>query len=88
LANHKSAIKRTKQNEKRRLRNKTVRTRVRSASKDLRAAAINGSSEDIAQQLNGVKSIIDAAAKKGVIHQNTAARKISRLSKLVDNANA
>ena len=57
-------------------------------SKDLRAAAINGSSDDMAQQLNDVKSIIDAAAKKGVIHHNTAARKISRLSKLVSNANA
>ena len=84
LANHKSAIKRARQNEIRRLRNKTTKTRIKSVTKAVRLAASSG--EDTAGTLNSAKSVIDNAVKKGVIHKKTAARKISRLSKHVNAA--
>jgi small subunit ribosomal protein S20 len=84
LANHKSAEKRARQNEKRRLRNKAVKTRIKNITKDVRLASGEGSNEDILAKLNMAKSIIDRAAKKGVIHKKSAARKISRLSKMVN----
>jgi small subunit ribosomal protein S20 len=78
LANHKSAIKRNTQNEKKRLRNRTVKTRVKNAVKKVNAAAKTG--EDLTSYLTEAQSLIDKAAKKGVIHRKTAARKISRLA--------
>jgi small subunit ribosomal protein S20 len=84
LANHKSALKRAKQNEIRRLRNKTAKTRTKNATKSVHLALSGDSPEDAMAKLNEAKSIIDNAAKKGVIHKNTAARKISRLTKQVN----
>lgn len=84
MANHKSALKRAKQNTVRRLRNKTVRTRVKNIVKDLRLTVDEQTGDQAVSNLNQAKSVIDIAAKKGVIHPNTAARKISRLSKLVN----
>lgn len=78
MANHKSAIKRIAQNEKRRFRNRVVKTRVKNAVKKVDAAAKTG--EDAAAELIAAQSMIDKAAKKGVIHKRTAARKISRLA--------
>ena len=88
MANHKSAIKRTGQNEVRRLRNKSIRTRVRSIVKDVRSTAADSSSEKTKVKLTAAQSIIDKAAKKGVIHKKTAARKISRLTKLANAVKA
>ena len=88
MANHKSALKRAKQNTIRRLRNKTVKTRVKSVVKEVRLAAGEQSGDQAISSLNQAKSVIDTAAKKGVIHQNTAARKISRLSKLINTLSA
>jgi len=84
LANHKSALKRARQNELSRLRNKTVKTRVKSTVKDVRFSVEESSNGDVMAKLNAAQSLIDKASKKGVIHKNTAARKISRLSKLVN----
>ncbi len=78
MANHKSAIKRIVQNEKKRLRNRVVKTRVKSAVKKVHFAA--GTGEDVNARLIAAQSLIDKAAKKGVIHKRTAARKISRLA--------
>ena len=83
MANHKSALKRARQNDIRRLRNKSTRTRVKNVVKDVRQAVADQSGADAAAELNTAKSAIDKAAKKGVIHHNTAARKISRLTKRV-----
>jgi len=86
LANHKSALKRARQNEIRRLRNRSIKTKVKNIVKDVRIAA--GSSENRGsslKNLDAAKSVIDKAAKSGVIHKRTASRKISRLSKLVNN---
>ncbi len=84
MANHKSAIKRARQNELRRLRNKAVKTRIKSIVKEVRS-----STGDYGKtQLQAAQSVIDRASKKGVIHKRTAARKISRLTKLANSTNA
>jgi len=83
LANHKSALKRASQNEQRRIRNKTTKTKVKNIVKDVRLAAGKESNETVLNKLNQAQSIIDKAAKKGVIHKKTASRKISRLAGLV-----
>lgn len=85
MANHKSALKRARQNEDRRMRNKSTKTRVKSVIKDIRAAVAHPSGKDMTADLNNAKSIIDKAAKKGCLHPNTAARKISRMSKLLNS---
>jgi small subunit ribosomal protein S20 len=84
LANHKSALKRARQNEIRRMRNKSYKTRINNVTKQVRLAEGESSGEIITTQLNFAKSVIDIAAKKGVIHKKTAARKISRLSKFAN----
>ncbi len=84
MANHKSALKRAGQNERRRMRNKAVQTRVKNVVKAVRVA-VSHESEDAVEQLNAAKSAIDKAAKKGVLHRKTASRKISRLAKQVNN---
>ncbi len=87
MANHKSAVKRARQNEKRRERNKIVRTGIKNVTKNVRHNAQKKEDREIAlKRLDNAKSAIDKAAKKGVIHKNTAARKISRLTKLVNKA--
>jgi small subunit ribosomal protein S20 len=84
LANHKSAEKRARQNEKRRLRNKAVKTRIKNITKDVRQASDENAKEAAKAKMDAAQSLIDKAVKKGVIHKKTAARKISRLSKLVN----
>ena len=89
MANHKSAIKRARQNEKRRERNKTIKTGIKNVTKNVRLNAQKTEDREIAlKRLDNAKSAIDKAAKKGVIHKNTASRKISRLTKLVNKAAA
>jgi small subunit ribosomal protein S20 len=85
VANHKSALKRARQNENRRLRNKATRTRVKSIVKTVRQSVTGGVAETSLDPLNEAKSIIDKAAKRGVLHKRTAARKVSRLTKLVQS---
>jgi small subunit ribosomal protein S20 len=88
LADHKSALKRARQNEKRRLRNKSTKTRVKNIVKSVRLSVSEKSKEAVLSELITAQSIIDNAAKKGVIHKKTASRKISRLSKLVNTNTA
>ena len=80
MANIKSQIKRNRQNEKRRLRNKSVRSEMKTLVKDARTAAEAGSDE-AEQMLRQALKSIDKAAQKGVIHKNQAARRKSRLVK-------
>ena len=88
MANHKSALKRARQNEIKRIRNKSLKTKVKNAAKNVRAASAEENKENAREQLDLAKSIIDKAAKRGVIHKNTAGRKISRLSKVVNGLSA
>jgi small subunit ribosomal protein S20 len=81
LANTKSAIKRIRQNQKRRLRNRHFRGHARTAIKQARMAL---SSEDIeAARMKTIDAVraLDKAAEKGVIHRNNASRRKSRLMK-------
>jgi len=80
LANIQSQIKRNKQNEKRRLRNRAVLGSARSAVNKARAAFEVNSPETKEQVLKAI-SELDKAAEKGVIHKNNAARRKSRLMK-------
>ena len=88
MANHKSALKRARQNEIRRKRNKAVKTRVKSIVKDVRLSVSENSKEAALEKLEMAKTNIDKAAQKGVLHKKTASRKISRLSKLVNTISA
>lgn len=88
MANHASALKRARQNEKRRLRNKAYRTRVRSVIKSVRQAIEAGDSEAAQTALAQAVPVIDHAAGKGVMHKKNASRKISRLARQVHSLSA
>jgi len=78
MANIKSQIKRNRQNEKRRLRNKSVRSEMRTRTKRA-AAALQGGEEHAAELVHAAVRRIDTAAAQGVIHKNQAANRKSRL---------
>ena len=78
MANIKSQIKRNRQNERRRVSNKSVRSELKTRTKNALYAAENGA-EDSAEQLRQAVKRIDKAAAKGVIHANQASRRKSRL---------
>jgi small subunit ribosomal protein S20 len=82
MANIKSQIKRNRQNEARRLRNKAVRSELKTRVKAVVKAAESGS-EDLTDRAKLAQKRLDMAAAKGVIHKNAAARKKSRLAKQV-----
>ena len=78
MANIKSQIKRNRQNETRRARNKAVRSELRTREKAVFAAAAAGEPTD--ELLRLAQKRLDVAASKGVIHKNEAARRKSRLN--------
>ncbi len=85
MANIKSAKKRILVNKTRHDRNKSIKSAVRTAIKKVEAA-VAAKDKDAAQAaLLSATSTIDKAAKKGVYHKNNAARKVSRLAKLVNS---
>jgi small subunit ribosomal protein S20 len=81
LANIKSAIKRNKQNEKRRLRNRVYAGRARTFVRKARTAIEGGEVEDARQATLEAISALDKAAEKGILHKNNASRRKSRLMK-------
>ena len=83
MANIKSQIKRNRQNEIRRVRNRAVRTSLKSATKKVDAAAAAGDLESAGTLLQDAARSLDRAASKGMIHKRTAARKKSRLARRV-----
>lgn len=85
MANHKSAIKRNKQSQERRGRNRANKTRVKGAVKVIDAAIIAAeSTEKVQETLVAAIPVIERAAVKGTVHKRNAARKISRLTKRVN----
>jgi len=84
LAIHLSAIKRARQNEKRRLRNLHVKTTAKSSVKKVRAAIEEKDIEGAQKALLKAIPLIQKAHSKGVFHKNTSARKISRLTREVN----
>ncbi len=83
MANHSSALKRVRQNEKRRLRNRVAMGQMRTAIKKYRALVSEKRNEDALKSLPSVYELIDRTRKKGVIHANTAARYKSRLARML-----
>ncbi len=86
MANHPSALKRVRQSEKRRTRNRAVASTVRTAIKKLTTAISDEASEPIKNHLPGAISTLDRAGSKGVIPKKRASRKISRLTKSANAA--
>ncbi len=84
MANIKSQIKRNRQNEKRRLRNRQVRSEMSTRTKAAVAAA-DENADDVDELVKAAIQRIDKAAQKGVLHKNTAARKKSRLVRRVSS---
>ena len=82
MANIKSQIKRNRQNEKRRVRNKAVRSEMRTRAKVAISDADAGA-DSVAESTRIALKRIDRAAAKGVIHKNQAARRKSRLVKRI-----
>ncbi len=81
MANHKSAIKKIKQDAKRNERNKAVRTRYRNLVKAVKLAIESGDAEKAKETLAATAPYLQKVAAKGIIHKNKAARHISRLTK-------
>ena len=88
MAIHLSAIKRARQNEKRRLQNLQVKTTVKSAVKKVRTAIADRDVEGAQKALSKAIPLIQKADSKGVFHKNTSARKISRLTLEVNTLSA
>jgi small subunit ribosomal protein S20 len=88
VANHADALKRMRQNTKRRMRNRHYRATMRTEIKKVRIAVESGEVETASSSLNGAVSIIHRLASKGVIHRRTAARRVSRLYKAVNGLKA
>ena len=81
MPNHKSAIKRMRQNEKRRQYNRTYRNRARTLVKKARVAISGGDVAAAEEAVRVASKDLDMAARRGVIHARNAARRKSRLMK-------
>lgn len=80
-----SALKRARQAEKRNLRNKSVRSTIKSIVKKVESAIASGNKEDANQALKEATKVFTMAASQGVIHRNNASRSISRLTRKVNS---
>ena len=80
MANHKSALKRIRSNDKKRLRNKYQHKTTRNAIRDLRSMTVKADAET---KLREVCSMIDKIAKNNIIHDNKAANLKSKLTRFV-----
>lgn len=88
MANHKSAEKRNRQAQVRRQRNRAIRSKMKTAIKNLNAAIDSGNAEDAKTALAAAVPVIAKTASKGTIHKKNASRKISRLTKRVNQLEA
>ena len=80
MANIKSQIKRIRTNEKARLRNKAVKSSLRTAVRRFREAADSGDGEQAAEAMRSASRQLDKAVSKGIIHPNQAANKKSAMA--------
>lgn len=88
MASHQSALKAHRQNVKRREHNRQLRTRLRSALRDIRAAIDTDDPAKVKDALRQTISLVDKLAGKGLIHRNTAARYKSRLATRISRRTA
>ncbi len=84
MANHKSAVKRNRQSQVRRIRNRSNRTKMKSAIKSIYSAIEENSVEQAQEALQAAIPIIARTAVKGAMHKITASRKVSRLTRQVN----
>ena len=85
MANIKSAKKRVLVNQKKADRNKSIKSAVKTSIKKVEAAVAANDKAAAQAALVNATSVIESACSKGVYHKNNAARKVSRLSKLVNS---
>lgn len=85
MAHKRSAIKKHKQSEKRRMRNKAIKSTVKTLVKKAKSFIAAGEKEKASEIIRLAYSKIDKAAEKGVFHKNNAARKKSRLMKVFNS---
>ena len=88
MANHKSAIKRNRQTEKRSDRNRGLRTQMKSHTKKVLTAVEAKNVEAAQKSLREAETVISQVASKGVLHSRAASRKISGLTKKVNQLSA
>ena len=88
MASHASAIKKNRQDQKRRLRNRMHAGKLRTAVKKVRKALDAGDGTAAAALMRETAMLVDRTARHGVIHKNTAARTKSRLAKALAKAQA
>jgi small subunit ribosomal protein S20 len=81
VANIKSQIKRNRQNDGRRVRNRSVVSSLKTTAKKVRGAGEAGDEQAAGEQLRAATRQLDKAASRGVIHKRTAARRKSRLAR-------
>ena len=86
MPNHLSAKKRVRQNDKRRIRNKANLTLMKTQRKKVLTAIEEKKHDDIDELLKLAQATIARTRRKGVIHKNTMARRISRLTKAVNKS--
>lgn len=86
MANIKSAKKRIFVNRTKYERNKAAKSAIKTAIKKVEVAVAEGNKEEATKALVSATKIIDKAGSKGIMHKNTAANKVSRLTKLVNSA--
>lgn len=80
MATHKSALKRAKQSEKRRLRNKTAISTMKTMIKKVQTSLEGKDTQKVSENLREATSYIDKIADKGIIHKKRASRIVSRLT--------
>ena len=88
MATHKSALKRAKQDEVKRIRNKSYKSRVKKAIKEVRAAIADNSPDQAEKKLSDATSLIQKTVSKGAIHKRQASRRISRLARQINGLRA
>ncbi len=86
MANTKSAAKRARQALKRRMRNRMAKSQIRTAMKKIRRWVEENKIEEAKNFLPEAVSLIQRKADKGIIHKNTAARYVSKLTRLINKA--
>jgi small subunit ribosomal protein S20 len=88
LAHSKSALKRWRQNERHRERNKSVRSSSRTAVKNARSAIVDGDADEATAAVRSAIGVLDKASKSNVVHKNAVARHKSRLMRRLNGIGA
>ena len=83
MAHHKSAKKRIRSNGAKQIRNSSYYSSVKTAVKKFKTALESGTGEGLPALFSSAQSLLDRAAKRGIIHKNNASRRVNRLSAML-----